>query len=200
MPAVNPALNTLLTELERFGETNDSQAPEHAQRMLNITRDTGEFLHLLIRAMRSTRVLEIGTSNGYSTLWLAEAVRPLGGTVQTVEKLLPKQTMALANFSRAGLAGLITSHLADAGTFLAAQPDSTFDFIFLDSQRSEYVGWSPDLHRILLPGGVLVVDNAVSHPHEMADFMATMRSAAGWTSALVPVGKGEFVALKERSY
>ena len=71
---MNEKLTTLLAELEAFGEANDAQTTERAERMLNITRDTGEFLLLLIRAQKAKRVLEIGTSNGYSTLWLAHAV------------------------------------------------------------------------------------------------------------------------------
>jgi predicted O-methyltransferase YrrM len=72
--------------------------------MLNITRDTGEFLSALVRATLARRVLEIGTSNGYSTLWLAEAAKAIGGTVTTVEFSEYKAGLAAANFSRSGLA------------------------------------------------------------------------------------------------
>ena len=78
-------LEALKIELERFGEENDGVTVERSQRMLNITRDTGEFLSALVRATAARRILEIGTSNGYSTLWLAEAARATGGTVTTVE-------------------------------------------------------------------------------------------------------------------
>ena len=75
----------LLAELEQFGKTNDSATCERPRRMLNITRDTGEFLAVLVCATLARRVLEIGTSNGYSTLWLASAARAVGGAVTTVE-------------------------------------------------------------------------------------------------------------------
>ena len=68
--------------------------------MMNITHDTGEFLLLLARAVEARRILEIGTSNGYSTLWLGEAVRPLGGIVVTIEQSLAKIEMARGNFAR----------------------------------------------------------------------------------------------------
>jgi len=67
------SLKALLKELEAFGRPHDSASAEPGSRMLNITPDTGEFLTVLIRATGATRILELGTSNGYSTLWLAEA-------------------------------------------------------------------------------------------------------------------------------
>ena len=68
---MDDSLDSLKAELERFGEANDAAIGERPRRMLNITRDTGEFLAVLVRATAARRVLEIGTSNGYSTLWLA---------------------------------------------------------------------------------------------------------------------------------
>ena len=72
-------LETVKSELERFGAANDAATQERSRRMLNITRDTGAFLAVLVRATAARRVLEIGTSNGYSTLWLADAARAIGG-------------------------------------------------------------------------------------------------------------------------
>ncbi len=190
-------LTLLLNELERFGHENDDVKTERGERMLNITRDTGEFLRFLVRATRARRVLEIGTSNGYSTLWLAEAVGATGGAVDTLEKSPLKLELARANFERSGLSERIRQHAGDAGAFFPRREDGAFDFIFLDSHRPEYLAWWPELRRLLAPGGVLVVDNATSHPHEMADFVAAVKADAAFTTALVPVGKGEFVAYRE---
>lgn len=71
--------------------------------MLNITRDTGEFLAVLARATNAQRVLEIGTSNGYSTLWLAEAAKAIGGGVTTIEFAELKVGLASTNFARAAI-------------------------------------------------------------------------------------------------
>lgn len=191
-------LAALLEELERFGHDNDDVKTERGERMLNITRDTGEFLRVLLRATGARRILEIGTSNGYSTLWLAEAVVPVDGRVDTLERSPYKLELARANFARAGLADRIRQHAGDAGAFFPQQPEARYDFIFLDSHRPEYLGWWPQLRRLLAPGGVLVVDNATSHPHEMAEFTATIQVDPVFTTALVPVGKGEFVAHRGR--
>ena len=190
------SLQVLLSELERFGEANDSATAERPRRMLNITRDTGEFLSVLVRATAARRVLEIGTSNGYSTLWLASAVRATGGAVTTVELADYKVGLARQNFSRSGLAAYITLVQDDAGQVLERAVDAAFDLVFLDAERPEYPGWWPHLKRVLRPGGLLVVDNATSHPEQMAPFVALVKNDADFTTSLVPVGNGEFLAVK----
>lgn len=193
---MNAELLDLLRELERFGHANDAAAADRSQKMLNITHDTGVFLALLIKAARCRNVLEIGTSNGYSTLWLADAVRSLAGTVTTVDVLPEKAEMARQNFARAGLSAVIRQEVTDAGPFLGRQPPESFDLVFLDSERTQYVAWWPALEALLAPGGLLVVDNAVSHPDEMAAFVAAVQATPGYRTCTVPVGKGEFLAVK----
>ncbi len=174
-------LESLKAELERFGDDNDRATTDRPRRMLNITRDTGEFLAVLVRAMGARRVLEVGTSNGYSTLWLAEAARAVGGHVTTVEYADYKAALAARNFERAGLAGAISLVRDDAGALLARTADTAFDLVFLDSERTQYVPWWPDLRRVLRPGGLLVVDNALSHTEEMAPFAALLQADAAFT-------------------
>ena len=190
------SLQVLLSELERFGEANDNTTAERPRRMLNITRDTGEFLSVLVQATSARRVLEIGTSNGYSTLWLTSAARTTGGAVTTVELSDYKVGLARHNFSRSGLASSITLVQDDAGRVLERAADASFDLAFLDSERPEYPGWWPHLKRVLRPGGLLVVDNATSHPEQMAPFVALVKADADFTTSLVSVGKGEFLAVK----
>ena len=190
------AFEALLAELEQFGQTNDSAIGERPRRMLNITRDTGEFLAVLVLAASARSVLEIGTSNGYSTLWLARAARSIGGTVTTVERSAFKFELAAKNFARSGLASCIDQVQDDAGRLLSRHDDARFDLIFLDSERLDYPGWWPDIKRALRPGGLLVADNAISHEQEIAPFVALVKADAGFATSLVPVGKGEFLATR----
>jgi predicted O-methyltransferase YrrM len=194
---MDESLANLLAELERFGRSNDAAISERSRRMLNITRDTGEFLAVLVRATKARWILEIGTSNGYSTLWLAHAAHTLGGQVTSVDVSPFKFAMAAANFVRSGLGSSIDQRQDDAGRLLARQDDATFDLIFLDSERSEYPGWWPQISRVLKPGGLLVVDNATSHVQEMAPFVALVNADPQFTTCLVPVGNGEFMATRQ---
>ena len=194
--AVDNNLRSLLHELERFGADNDARANRRQDKMLNVTPETGELLAILVQATRAQRVLEVGTSNGYSTLWLADAVRAVAGNLITVEVSPAKAQLARHNLERAGLSGWVRQEVLDAGRFLGQQPPSQFDLLFLDSDRKQYPAWWPLLQSVLAPRGLLVVDNAVSHADEMEGFIAQVRATPGWQSVMVPVGNGEFVALK----
>lgn len=196
---MDPILDSLKAELERFGRTNDEVHTERALRMLNITRDTGEFLAVLVRATRARRILEIGTSNGYSTLWVAEAAKDVGGMVTTVESSEFKVRMARANFARSGLSDRIRLLHEDAGNLLDRTEADGFDLVFLDSERPEYPGWWFQLRRVLRPGGLLIVDNATSHAEQMAPFMALVEADPDFTTCLATVGKGEFMAVRGRA-
>ena len=190
------SLVCLKADLERFGEANDAATDERPRRMLNITRDTGEFLAVLVRATGARRVLEIGTSNGYSTLWLAEAVKAIGGSVTTIESDAYKVGLATVNFGRAGLSPFIKLVQDEAGQFLARSDRSAYDLVFLDAERTEYSGWWPHLRRVLSPKSLLIVDNATSHVEQMAPFVGLVKADSEFATSLVPVGKGEFLAVK----
>ena len=192
--AMSESLQELLLELERFGLSNDDAITDRPRRMLNSTLDSGAFLSLLVRAMNAQRVLEIGTSNGYSTLWFALAAETINGHVTTVELSDFKVALAAKNFARSSLASFITLVHGEAGALLRGSLESSFDFSFLDSERSEYMGWWPDIKRVLRQGGLFVVDNAISHFVEMAPFAAQVSAVPGFTTCTVPVGNGEFLA------
>lgn len=194
---MNDTLNGLLKQLEQFGIETDERESNRTKKLLNITPDTGAFLALLVQATKARRILEIGSSNGYSTLWLADAVGRRGGRVTTVEINAGKADMALANFARAGLSSEIVLIVGDAGEFLTNQKTDSFDFVFLDADREQYCQWWSDLQSVLMPLGLLVVDNAVSHANEIQSFVETVEGTQGYCTSLVPIGKGEFLVLKE---
>src|SRR5918997_2289017 len=107
---MDEALRGLLDELLAAGREHDEQEAIHAQRLLNLEADTAQLMAILIQSGRRTRVLEIGTSNGYSAIWLAWALRPLGGHLVSIERDGAKQAEADANLRRAGLRALVTLH------------------------------------------------------------------------------------------
>lgn len=189
------SLRQLLAELAAFGQKNDAGTSERCLKMLNITPETGAFLALLVQTTQAKRVLEIGTSNGYSTLWLADSAQHNQGQVITLERSDYKAKMAAANFKASGLDNiqLVTG---DAGAFLADAAHAPFDLIFLDAKREDYVAWWPDVKRLLRPQGLLVVDNAVSHQDEVQPLVDLIQADRGFMTSLVPVGKGQRLAVK----
>ena len=194
--SANTPLERLKQALEQFGEQHDLAQTDRADKMLNITRDTGELLAVLVQTRGAQAVLEIGTSNGYSTLWLAEAVARLDGHVTTIERDEAKRVLAQANFEQAGLAGRITQLAGEAGALLPTLPSAGFPLIFLDSDRRQYRAWWPQLQRLLPPRGLLVVDNAISHREELAEWMAEVAQDPRFVTSLVPVGKGEWLVVR----
>jgi predicted O-methyltransferase YrrM len=193
---MDDTLRSILRELERYGMENDARESERHLKMLNITSETGELLAILAQSMKARRVLEIGTSNGYSTLWLADAVKAASGSVVTVEVSPTKAEMARHNIERSGLSPWVQLEVVEAGKFLRRQPPASFDLLFLDADRAQYIAWWPLVQSVLAPGGLLVADNAVSHAAEMHGFIAQVQATSGWRSLVIPIGNGEFVALK----
>ncbi len=114
----------------------------------------------------------------------------------TVERSAFKAGLATANFARSGLTPIITLVQGDAGAVLRRSQDASVDLIFLDSERTEYPGWWPDLKRVLRAGGLLVVDNATSHAEQMAPFVVLVTADPAFTTSLVRIGNGEFLAVK----
>lgn len=189
-------LEQLKRQLEQLGERNDSLQQARHRKLLNITRDTGELLSVLVQTRGAQAVLEIGTSNGYSTLWLAEAVRRLEGHVTTIELDEDKRVLAYDNFQRSGLAPWVTLLAGDAGELLPILPQGGYQLIFLDSDRQHYRAWWPQIRRLLAPRGLLVVDNAISHRSEMVEWMNEVGQDPAFATSLVPVGKGEWLVVR----
>ncbi|MDR5867770.1 O-methyltransferase [Halomonas koreensis] len=193
-----PSLERWLAELAAHGERHDAAVDDPARRLRNITPDTGRFLDVQVRATGARRILEAGTSNGYSTLWLARGARATGGRVTTVECDAERWTLARRHFAAAGVEALVDALHADIGTVLADQAPASLDLIFLDADRERYLDWWPAIREALAPGGLLVVDNALSHAEALAPFMARVEADPAFTGCRVPVGKGEFLATRDR--
>ncbi|MFN8636479.1 MAG: O-methyltransferase [Chloroflexota bacterium] len=187
---MSATVEAVLADISAFGVENDPNATDRAKRMLNITPDTGLLLRILVRATGARRILEVGMSNGYSTLWLAWAVTETGGHVTTLERSAYKVELARANFARAGLAPWITIHEGIALETLA-KLDGPFDLIFLDADRASYLAYANLLLPRLKVGGLLVTDNVVSHAEDMAPYLARLKGDPSLDSVTVPVGNGE---------
>jgi len=185
-----------LDELYAHGRAHDEQRDDRLQRLRNVEPETAELLGVLVRAMGAQRVLEIGTSNGYSTIWLGDAAEAVGGSVVSLEIEAERTAAALDNLTQAGVDAFVELRTQDAAEALAAFDDGAFDLVFLDAERREYASYWPDLVRVLRPRGLLVVDNTLSHAKELVEFSELVYSDESLSSTLVTVGSGVLLVVK----
>lgn len=179
------------------GEHHDTVTTERALKNLFITPDTGRFLYQLLRHANPQHVLEIGTSNGYSTLWLALALRDRDGRVTSLDILSAKQQQAALHLQEFALQHKVELLCQDASAYLREAADGSVDVVFLDADRSQYMDYWPDLCRILRRGGLIVVDNVLSHAAECADFIRLVLATEGYLAETYQIGKGQFVIVKD---
>jgi predicted O-methyltransferase YrrM len=187
---------TFLDELYATSRAHDEALEDRLQRFRNVEPETAELLGVLVRSMQARRVLEIGTSNGYSTIWLADAAQAVGGSVLSLEVEPERTALARANLDEAGVGAFVELRTADAGDALAAFEDGAWDLVFLDAERPAYVGYWPQLVRVLRPNGLLVVDNTLSHAGQLVEFSERVYGDERVTSTLVTVGAGVLLAVK----
>ena len=192
---MNNRLATFLDDLHADGVSYDRSQPDRLLKRRNLEPDTAVLLSMVVRIARARTVVEIGTSNGYSTIWLADAVGDTDGAVISVDTASldeARNNLASADTIQAGLAARVEFCRDDGGAYLARLADGSVDLLFLDSERVDYPGWWPHPARILRPGGVLAIDNVLSHADEVAPFLKLLgRDFVGTT---VAVGKGLHLA------
>ncbi|BCY14858.1 O-methyltransferase [Actinoplanes sp. L3-i22] len=182
----------LLADLHREGTAFDAAQTERALTRRNLEPDGAGLLWSLAGIVGARRVVEIGTSNGYSAIWLADALRGTGGRLVSVDVVADPG--AAENLVRAGLRDLVELRHSDGGAYLTALADASVDLLFLDAERVEYPRWWPHPVRVLRPGGLLVIDNVLSHPGEVAEFLELLAGETSVTGRTVPVGKGLHLA------
>ena len=188
-------LRELLKEIEERGRDNDAHTTERARMMLNLEPASAQLLSILVRASGVTRALEVGTSNAYSTIWLAWSLAPAGGRVLSIDRNPDKHALARENLRRANLADQVELRTGDAAE-IARELTGPFDLVFLDADRRKF----PEILQILLPKlapKVLVLaDNVHSHPEEIAEYLKLISSLVDFQHTVVPVGKGLSIAFR----
>jgi predicted O-methyltransferase YrrM len=192
---MDPARRELVDQVYRDSHEHDAAQDDRLQRFRNVEPESALLLAVLLRVTNGQRLLEIGTSNGYSTIWLADAAEATGGRLVSVEVDPERTALARANVERAGLAADLRTE--DAAATLRDSGDGAWDFVFLDAERPAYVSYWPELVRTLAPLGVLAVDNVLSHEHELVEFTALVEADERVTSALVPIGAGVRLIVRE---
>lgn len=164
---------SVIQKVEAFGEK---------RLMFNIPREAGEHLQTLLTIYKPTKILEVGTSNGYSTLWLAGSCPQ--SSIITIELKKNKVEMAEENFKKAGLTHIRILQ-GDALEILPKLTES-FDFVFLDAVKKDYLSYFKciSFHK----NAIVVADNIITHSEQLKNYVDYVRK--NYTSELVEVGNG----------
>ena len=161
-------------------------------------RRDAEYLSLMVKATRATRVLEVGTSQGYSAVWMGLGLEETGGRLTTIEIDAGRHALAQQNVREAGLAGRITLVRGDAHRELAGLR-GPFDFVFLDADKDGQMDYFRQLYPArLAPGGIIAVHNAVSEAGDLRQYMETIRRHPEFDTVIVSTTMEDGIALSYR--
>jgi len=199
---MNARFSAFVQELYSDGVSHDATQPNRLLKRRNLEPATSELLSLIVRIARARRVVEIGTANGVSALWLADAVADIDGRLVSVDTATTdeaRSNLARADAVQPGLAERVEFRQEDGGGYLAQLASGSIDLLFLDAERVEYPGWWPHPARVLRPGGLLAIDNVLSHPDEVAPFLALLSREPAFVGRTVALGKGLHLAWRHDS-
>lgn len=193
---MNELRRKIAGELYAQNKQHDDALADRLLRFRSVDPPVAELLGVLVRARNAQHILEIGTSSGYSTIWLADAAEQTDGSVLTVDTEVERTEFARKNLQSAGVLERVTLRTEDAAATLSSSRSGYWDFIFLDAERPEYPKYLPDLIRGLAPHGVLAIDNILSHEHELVEFSRVIEAEPKFTQTVVAIGAGLRVAVK----
>lgn len=196
------------------GELCDEIAGEAAASFVPIIkRETAALLKTMVTLKQPKHILEVGTAVGYSALLMAR-IMPKDAHITTIEKFEKRIPVAKANFKKAQLEDRITLLEGDAGEILADLSGS-FDFIFMDAAKGQYINWLPDIIRLLAPGGLLMSDNVLQDGTivesryaverrdrtihvRMREYLYTLKNSEALETTILPIGDGVALSVLKR--
>lgn len=162
----------------------------------NISRETGNFINLFLKASKAKTALEIGTSNGYSSIWIAEALKETGGHLYTIERWDERADIALKNFKNAELSEFITLYKGDACELIKEKITFNLDFVFIDAQKRQYIDYFNLVHPFINKGGVIIADNVLSHAEKVKEFVDAIKNHLDYQVEILDLYSGLLIAYK----
>jgi len=180
--------------LEQIDARDRDDGTPRLQRLRQIPPETGRFIALLAASAPPGRCIEIGTSAGYSALWLALACRLRGDQLTTYELLDGKVALARETLASAGVTDVVQLVHGDARDHLADLTDIAF--CFLDAEKESYAECYEAVVPRLTSGGILVADNAINHAATLQPMLDRALADSRVDAVIVPIGKGELVCRK----
>ena len=161
----------------------------------NIAPENGQFLAILIRSIRAQNVLEIGTSNGYSAIWLASALKETGGRLITLEFDPKRAEEAQTHLQEGGLDSIVDVRVGNALDEIP-KCDATFDLVFLDAEKNEYRRYLELALPNIRSGGLIVADDTVTMRDEMPDYIEFVFNTPVLHSVDIPLDDGIILSYK----
>lgn len=195
MDVVAPPVRAVMRRLESEDAHDRGDGTPRSERLRAVRPEVGEFLLTLALAAGAQTIVEIGTSGGYSTLWLATAARRNAGRVITFEIDPAKVILARQVFADAGVDDVVELRAEDAFTGLE-ELEYEADLVFLDAEKEDYEAFLDLVVETLRHGGTLVADNLESHAEDLAAFRKAALAHPRLCGLVVPIGRGELVAVK----
>lgn len=162
----------------------------------SIPRTTAEFLYQLVLMKSPKVILELGTSIGYSTIWLAAAAKEIGGHVHTIEKAPYKFDSAKAYINRADVGEAVTQLQGDIREVLQ-EWSKPVDVIFMDANKRGYLGYIKQLEPFLQSGSMIVADNAIDMAANMEDYAKYMHTSDEYHTTLLHLDHGLLISIKK---
>lgn len=161
-------------------------------------RKDAEFLHLMVKATRAVNVLEVGTSQGYSAIWMGLGLEETGGRLTTIEIDTERHALAQRNVREAGLAGRVALVRGDAHREIAGLK-GPFDFVFLDADKDGQMDYFKKLYpKKLASGAIVAVHNAISEAGDMKDYTDMIRRHPDFDTVVVSATMGDGICLSYR--
>ena len=184
-----------MKELEQIDAQDRADGTARLERLRQIPPETGKFIALLAATAPAGRYLEIGTSAGYSTLWLALACRLVSRRITTFEVLDQKVKLARHTFERTGVGDVVDLVHGNALDHLPSCSDVSF--CFLDAEKEVYAACYEAVVPNMVSGGILVADNAINHEKTLRPMLDRALADDRVDALIVPIGKGELVCRKK---
>ena len=181
---MNEVLEKTLSELEKT---------QHD--FWNVSRATGNFLNMLVKISKCKSGLEIGTSNGYSGLWLGTAFKENGGKLSTIEFWEKRQVIAREHFKNCGLSDVINPIIGPA-TDILEQWSEPLDFVFIDANKGQYIEFFKLVDKHLSKGAIITADNITSHPEKVAPFVEEIKNNPKYQVEILDLPAGLLLAYK----
>jgi len=180
--------------LEEKDSVDRQDGTDRMKRLRQIPKQTGQFLSILAANTPDGEILEIGTSAGYSTLWLSLACKESGRKITTFEILDDKVELAKETFQKAKVEDIVKLVHGDAIEYI--KDINNIAFCFLDAEKEDYDKFYDAVVHRLVPGGLLVADNVISHADTLQAIVDKADADERVDSVVVPIGKGELVCRK----